>query len=223
MGRSLRQATGDVIYHVINRSNGRFKIFRKDADYTAFEKILEEAHKKYPIRILAYCLMPNHWHLLLKPYKTGDLSVFMRTLTLTHTQRWHAHYHRVGYGHLYQGRFKSFPVEEDEYFIQAARYIESNPLRAELVKKAQDWHWSSLWRRLKGDKGEKALLSSWPIPAPKNYVKLLNKQQEEKELELIRLSVNKGKPYGEDSWIIKIAQKLGLNSTLRGRGRPKSQ
>lgn len=222
MGRPLRQAVGNVIYHVINRSNGRFKIFRKDEDYAAFERVLEESHKKHPIRILAYCLMPNHWHLLLKPYKDGDLSLFMRSLTLTHTQRWHAHYHRVGYGHLYQGRFKSFPVEEDEYFLQLIRYIESNPLRAKLVKKAQDWQWSSLWRRLKGDKDQKALLSPWPITPPGNYAILLNKIQAEKDITRIRLSINKGSPLGKDKWVIQTAKELGLDSTLRGKGRPKN-
>ncbi len=112
MGRAPRPTPGDVIYHCINRSNGRVALFRKDADYEAFERILEEAKEKYPVRVLAYVVMPNHWHLVLQPYNDGDLSKFLRWITLTHTQRWHAHYHNIGYGHLYQGRFKSFPAKE---------------------------------------------------------------------------------------------------------------
>lgn len=221
MGRPTRQSAKDIIYHVINRSNGRFTIFKKDADYQAFETILEEAKQKYPIRILAYSIMPNHWHLLLKPYNDGDLSLFMRTLTLTHTQRWHAHYHRVGDGHLYQGRFKSFPVQEDEYFIQVAKYIERNALRASLVKKAEDWRWSSIWRRVNGKKEDKDLLSEWPIPPERNYLTHLNQIQDKAIEEAIVHSIEKGSPYGETSWMIKIAQKLGLGSTLKPRGRPK--
>src|SRR5574340_1050140 len=123
MGRPLRQAIGNIIYHVINRANGRMTLFRKDKDYEAFEKILREAKEKQPIRILSYTIMPNHWHLILCPFEDGDLPAFLRWLTLTHTQRWHAHYHNIGYGHLYQGRYKSFPVEKDEYFIQLCRYV----------------------------------------------------------------------------------------------------
>lgn len=223
MGRALRKTPGQIIYHVINRSNGRFAIFRKPKDYEAFEHILVETKEKHPIQILAYCLMPNHWHLLLKPYGDKDLSTFMRYLTLTHTQRWHAHYQRVGYGHLYQGRFKPFPVEEDEYFLQLTRYIESNPIRAKvkLVDKAQDWKWGSLWRREYGNKEEKELLSPWPIPADKDYLKLINKPQTKEVLNDIRKAVEKSKPLGKFDWILKTAEKLGLKSTLRERGRPK--
>ncbi len=221
MGRSLRKSAPDVIYHVINRSNGRFALFRKPADYQAFERILEEVQEKYPIRILSYCIMPNHWHFLLKPYKAGDLSVFMRSLTLTHTQRWHTHYHRVGYGHLYQGRFKSFPVESDEYFLQVAKYVESNALRAKLVTKAQDWQWGSLWRREFGSKEEKSIMASWPIPPKKDYLKVINSPLEKEIIKDIRKSVEKSSPFGSVEWIAKMAEKLGLKSTLRGRGRPR--
>src|SRR3989344_9525362 len=112
MGRPPRVAIGNVVYHVINRANSRMLIFKKDGDYQAFEQILEEAKEKYPMRILAYCLMPNHWHLVLYPTSDEDLPRFMRWITLTHTQRWHARYNNIGYGHLYQGRYKSFPVQK---------------------------------------------------------------------------------------------------------------
>src|SRR5688572_23335174 len=119
MGRPLRAAVGDVIYHVLNRANGRLPLFETPADYEAFEKVLAEAHVRFPMRTLAYCLMPNHWHLVLWPRRDGDLSRFMGWLTLTHTQRWHAHRGSAGAGHLYQGRFKSFPVQADEHFLTA--------------------------------------------------------------------------------------------------------
>src|SRR5438105_4281159 len=140
MGRPLRSAPGGFVYHVLNRANGRLPIFCKDGDYQAFTRILRQAQEHVPLmRLLAYCLMPNHWHLLLWPTKDGELSDFVHWLTLTHTQRWHAHYHDVGTGHLYQGRFKSFPVQDDDHFLVVARYVERNALRAGLVFQAQDW------------------------------------------------------------------------------------
>jgi putative transposase len=110
MGRALRAAVGGMVYHVLNRANGRATLFHKDGDYEAFERILEEAGSYCAVPLLAYCLMPNHWHLVLRPRGDGELSRFVGWLTLTHTQRWHAHYQAVGMGHLYQGRFKSFPI-----------------------------------------------------------------------------------------------------------------
>src|SRR3989304_4488952 len=107
MGRPLRAAAGDVIYHVLNRANARLPIFEKPSDFEAFERVLGEAHARVAMRILAYCIMPNHWHLVLWPRRDGELSEFMAWLTLTHTQRWHARHRSAGAGHLYQGRFKS--------------------------------------------------------------------------------------------------------------------
>ena len=110
MGRELRVTPGDTVYHVLNRANGRQAMFDDEGDYAAFARELAEAQQRVSMRLLAYCLMPNHWHLVLWPLRDGDLSRFMAWLTLTHTQRWHAHRHTTGNGHLYQGRFKSFLV-----------------------------------------------------------------------------------------------------------------
>ena len=136
MGRPLRPTSADVVYHVLNRGNARAHIFDKAADYAAFERILAEARERNDMRIMAYCLMRNHWHLVLWPRHDGDLSRFMGWLTLTHTQRWHAHRGTGGTGHVYQGRFKSFPVQADEHFLTVCRYVERNALRAKRVKKA---------------------------------------------------------------------------------------
>ena len=120
------------------------------------------AMHRTPIRLLAYCLMPNHWHMVLWPRKDGEITQFLRWLTITHRQRRHANRHTTGYGH--QGRFKSFPIERDESLLNVMRYVERNALRANLVERAQDWRWCSLWRRLNGDR--ESLLSSWPLDAP---------------------------------------------------------
>ena len=123
MGRPLRASEGGWVYHVLNRATARLPIFEKPADYEAFERILAEGVERYEMRLLAYCLMPNHWHLLVWPQADGDLSRFMAWVTLTHTQRWHAHRGSAGTGHVYQGRFKSFPVQEDEHFYTVCRYV----------------------------------------------------------------------------------------------------
>ena len=170
MARIPRNVVSDVVYHILNRANGREQIFQKEKDYEAFIKILIEAKEKYPMRILSFCIMPNHWHLVLYPKKGEDLSNFMRWITHTHTQRYHSRYKTIGYGHIYQGRYKSFPIEKDNHFLQVCRYIERNPLRAKLVKKAQNWKWSSLWIRENGTKKQKLLLSEWPVEKPFAYL-----------------------------------------------------
>lgn len=223
MGRPPRTAVGNIVYHVLNRANGRFEIFRKPKDYEAFEKILIEAKMKLPMRLLAYCLMPNHWHLVLYPYNDNALPQFMRWVTLTHTQRWHAHYKSVGYGHLYQGRYKSFPVQKDEHFLQLVRYVERNAKRASLVEHAEDWRWNSLYRRLHGSAEEKQLLSTWPVKADIDYARWVNEPQPTEEIEQVRFHIQRGRPLGNETWMHATAERLGLQSTFRSRGRPWSK
>jgi putative transposase len=168
--------------------------------------------------------MPNHWHLLLWPRKDGELSDFMHWLTLTHTQRWHAHYQNVGAGHLYQGRFKSFPIEADEHYLSVLRYAERNALRAKLVARAEAWRWCSLWRRVQAQAAAPPLeLHAGPVPLPATWVKEVNRPQTEAELAALRRSVTRGQPFGSAAWVERTASKLGLASTLRPRGRPKEK
>src|SRR4051794_40790811 len=109
------------------------------------------------MRILAWCLMPNHWHQILWPRADGELTEFVRWLTHTHTQRYHAHYHSSGTGHIHQGRFKSFPIECDPHLLMACRYVQRNALRANLVARAADWRYGSLWARVHGGADAKLL------------------------------------------------------------------
>ena len=135
------------MYHVPNRGVARLALFEKEGDYEAFERVLSEALLEHPTRLLGYCIMPNHWHLVLWPRKEGELTEFLRWLTHTHVMRWHAHFGTSRTGHLYQGRFKAFPIQTDDQLYTVLRYVERNPLRAELVDRAENWRWSSLWRR----------------------------------------------------------------------------
>lgn len=197
------------------------RLFLKDADYEAFERIVEKTLKSCPMRICAYILMRNHWHFVLWPEHDGDLGRFMQKLTITHVRNWQENRRRVGYGHLYQGRYKSFPVESDDHFYQVTRYVERNALRVNAVTTAEDWRWSSLWRRVHGKPEDRRWLSNWPLPRPRTWPQFVNEPQTEAELKAIRRSVVRGQPYGSERWVTSTAEQLGLQSTLRCRGRPR--
>lgn len=221
MPRVPRVDIKNTIYHVINRANARLPIFFKEKDYQLFESILENSRERFDMRILAYCLMPNHFHLVLWPNEDNGLQRFMQRVTVTHTQRWHSQNKTIGTGHLYQGRYKSFIIQEDDHLLSVIRYIERNPLRSNFVKKAENWNFSSLYRRTFPEKFKlcKRIISDWPIEVPKDYVSFVNKPQTDEEISKIRYSVNRGKPFGGQDWTNKIVKAFGLESTIRGRGR----
>lgn len=220
MPRTARVAVGGVIYHVINRANAKRQIFHSNKEFQHFESLLLEAVELIDMRILAYCIMPNHWHLILYPKNNGDLSEFMRWLTTTHARQTRVATKSVGFGHLYQGSYKSFIIEKDKHLIDVIRYVEQNPLRANLVKRAEEWPWSSLFRRRRGSKEDKKILATLPTTLPSNYLESVNTLLT--NLKELRHSVVKGKPYGSEDWVSCVVDKYDLGSTLRGVGRPKS-
>ena len=219
MARRTRCSDAGYVYHVLNRAVGRAPLFRKPADYAAFEKILGEAWDRLAMRLLGYVIMPNHWHLVVWPEQDGTLSTWVQWLTVTHVRRWHAHHHSAGTGPIYQGRFKSFPVQEDDHFFTVCRYVERNPLRANLVKRAEDWRWSSLWHRTQAT--QMPWLSAWPLAVPTGWTAQVNQPQTENELAALRRAVQRGAPYGDDAWQEQTSTSLGLESSLRPRGRPR--
>lgn len=223
MARPKRIAKGNVVYHVLNRANGRLRIFKKPRDFEAFEEILAEAVERFDMRLCGYCIMGNHWHLVLWPQEDGDLSDFMKWVTATHSHRWHSSHGTVGGGHLYQGRYKSFPVQSDSYYLTLMRYIECNPLRAGLVDTSSDWPWSSLAIRTGKDKPID--LTDGPLQLPKQWNRMVNNPQaiEKRKLDQIETSLQRGTPFGDTNWIKRTAEKLGLTSTTRPRGRPKNE
>lgn len=209
-----------MLFHVLNRGVARMALFEKPADYQAFEEVISETREASPMRICAYCLMPNHWHLLLWPENDGDLANFMQRLTITHVRRWQEHRRFVGLGHVYQGRYKSFPVQSDEHFFTVARYVERNALRANLVARAEEWRWSSLWRRLHGTPVQQSLLSDWPLERSTNWVDWVNQPETDVELDALRQSAQRGRPFGQPHWQREIGKRLGLESSYRPVGRP---
>ena len=223
MPRVARASEGGWVYHVLNRGNARAQIFDDNEDYQGFEDILFEGATKVNMRLLSYCLMPNHWHLILWPREDGDLSRYLFMISTTHTQRWHARRGSHGMGHLYQGRYRSFPVQTDDHFLTVCRYVERNALRARLVRRAENWRWCSLWRREQGPAGAASMLGDWPVDPGRGWLKSVNEPPTEQELERLRRSVSRNRPYGSPIWQVRTARRLGLESTIRPRGRPKKQ
>ena len=227
MGRPRRVTAGGLIYHVLNRGNARKTIFDKPADYEAFERVLAAGLERYPgVRLLAYVLMPNHWHLILWPTNDGELSAFVGWVTLTHTQRWHAHRHTTGEGHLYGSRFKSFIVQDDAHFYTVVRYVERNPLRAGLVEEAKAWRYGSLHRWAVGRDDGLSLLADWPTirgqrGRPADWPERVDQPLTLAETEALGTCITRGRPYGTPAWTDFIVAKLGLAATLRPRGRPR--
>jgi putative transposase len=219
MPRTARAAPGGIVYHCLNRGNDRKPIFHKNTDFDAFLKLLGEAKQRYSVKLLAFCLMDNHWHLSVLPQKDDDLSNFFGWVCNAHVRRYRQHYHTAGQGHLYQGRFKSFPVNDDPHLLIMHRYVEANALRAGLVSAAQHWPYSSLHHHLNGD--PRRLLDEWPLQRPADWVEFVNEPPGESELSTLRENVQRSRPLGDEAWVSAMAKRLGLEFTLRPRGRPK--
>ena len=201
MARVARIDVGNEVYHVINRSNGRVSIFNTKDEYSDFEYLLSEIKEEYQMRILAYVIMPNHWHLLLHPTEDGDIGRAMQWLGTSHVRRHHTRKGTIGHGHLYQGRYKSFLVQGNHHLLTVLKYIERNPVRAKLASPAEQWQWGSARRRIYGSKKEKSLLAESPVPLPRNYTQWINDPEPAEEAKRIRKSINAEVPYGEDEWV----------------------
>jgi putative transposase len=218
MPRAPRTDVGGLVYHVLNRANARAPLFDDEVDYRSFTELLAEERARAGTRLLAWCLMPNHWHLVLWPRGDGDLARFIRRLTQRHTQARHRRLGTFGQGHLYQGRYKAFLVQDDAHLVTVCRYVERNPLRARLVTSAADWPHGSLAQRQR--RGAGRLLDPWPLPRPARWAELVDRPETPPELEALRRSVQRGAPFGAADWVTAMADRHGLASTLRPRGRP---
>lgn len=219
MPRTARASVGGICYHVLNRGNARGDVFHKDGDFAAFVKLIALANQRLPMRVLAYCLLNNHFHLVLWPRGDGDLSRWMQWLLTSHVHRYHRHYGSSG--HVWQGRFNAFPVQTDGHLLALLRYVERNPLRANLVARAEHWRWSSLAWRPSCARPE--MLADWPIDCPADWVARVNRPQSKAEEDALRRAIERGTPFGSERWTAHTARRLGLESTLRPRGRPRKR
>ena len=218
MPRTARASVGGLCCHATGRGNGKATVFHDDDDYKAFLDLLERAIRRLPMRILAYCLMPNHYHLVLWPLGDGDLGRWMHWLLTSHVQRYRSRYRSTG--RIWQGRFHASPIQQDEHLLTALRYVERNPLRAGLVARVEDWPWSSLRERL-GFKHH-GWLTDPPIEPGPDWVDFVRTPLTRGELEAVRTCARRERPFGDPAWTRGTAERLGLLRTLTPRGRPVS-
>lgn len=210
MPRIPRGQVGGYAYHILNRGNGSGTVFHKDGDFLAFLDLLVTAKRKFPVKVFCLCLMSNHFHLVVQPESEATLSPFMQWWLTSHVRRYHQHY--GSHGHVWQGRFKSFPIQQDGHLLTVLRYVLRNPVRAGLVEHAIHWPWSSL--RLP------ELSDPLPIETPIDWLEWIDQPLFDHELTMLRTCVNRQQPFGAVDWRTTIASALGLESTLRSRGRP---
>jgi putative transposase len=218
MPRRLQAGSGGTVFHVMNRAARRLPIFLTDDDYEHFERLMVAAAERCPMRLLAYAIMPNHWHLVVWPQEDHDLSRYMQWLTRTHAQSWHRLHESVGTGALYQGRFRSVPVQNDDHLLMVCRYVEQNPLRARLGTASSPWRWTS--DRSAGSSLDRPAIDEWPVARPSDWRRLVATADFRYELEATRTRIQRGLPIGNDTWTRQTARLFGLDSRLRGPGRP---
>jgi putative transposase len=221
MGRAPRNSQGGYVYHVIGRGLKPKPMFRSLEDYQDFDSILARAVDRFEPRLLSYCVLPKHWHLVLTPRKDGDLSKFMAWLTTTHSARWHTKPKRSDSGGLYERRFRSFPVQDNAQLLDVLRFVESHPLRSGLVETLGAWPWLSSTRRVQESVETWPLLSSPPVPFPADWNKQLTQEIPAETIERVCHCIQRGCPYGSADWVQKTAVRLGIESTIRTRGRPR--
>jgi putative transposase len=217
MPRRSRAGISHVVFHVLNRAVQGLTLFEGCHEYARFLEILVKTMRRAPMRLLAYTVMPNHWHLVLWPDRDQDLALFMKLLTGIHAQEWRRLKGTTGRGAVYQGRYKAIAVQQDAHFLRLCRYVERNAVRAKLVASAQDWLWTSASMRTGGP--ERPALTPWPIRRPEDWLELLNTPEPPGALNRLRSAIRAGRHYGTPSWRFRTAQQLRWPGGDRGPGR----
>ena len=209
-----------MIFHVLNRGVRKARLFETDDDYAAFLDIVVATMGRHPIAVFAYCIMPNHFHFLMSPAHDGQLSRFMQIMTVTHSKRWHQWRGTNGTGHVYQGRFKAFAVQNDRHFLRVCRYVERNALRARLSTSAEAWPWGSAhqWQF----ECPWIPLTRWPVARPPDWLSVLN-TPDEADLSDIRRCLRRNRPFGENDWVRRTSGRLALDGSLVQIGRPRNK
>src|SRR5262245_19760946 len=183
MPRPNRFCPDGVPQHVVNRGNRRSQVFRDREDYLGFLAALTDAGDQTVVRLMSFCLMPNHFDLWLLPVHSVGFSAYLSVAmnaSLRDLQRRHC---TSGTGHVYQGRFKNSAILTDRHFLNVCRYVEANAFCAGLVERAEDWEWSSLARN--GPAEDINILSPWPVSRPATWLEDVNRPQSDQSIRLI--------------------------------------
>jgi putative transposase len=214
MARMARVVAAGVPHHVTQRGNRRQQVFFSDADYRTYMSLLAGACRRAHVAVWAYCLMPNHVHLILVPRDEDGLRA---ALADAHRRYSRGINFREGWrGYLWQGRFASFPMD-DNYLLACARYVELNPVRAGLAARAKDWRWSSARAHLKG-RDDGLVSVSRLLSRADDWKNFLDEGLDGAACEVIRASERTGRPLGDKSFIRKLEKKLDRTLTRRKPG-----
>ena len=188
MPRKLRIVVAGAVYHVVNRGNDKRVVFPEVAYYDQFVELLREGRDYAPVTIIGYCLMPNHFHLMLRPETEDALSAYMHWVAGSYACDFRRRTHTRGFGHVFQRRFWGAPVCDETGFLAVLRYVEANALRARLVTRAQNWNWTSLNDR---QRTSPLIIDPSPVSLPADWTDWVNLGQEEFVLEMIRQDLRK--------------------------------
>jgi putative transposase len=219
MPRPHRNLPVGHVFHVVNRGNDRRSLFFDQVDYQGFMDLLLEAGRRFHVLVIAYCLMPNHWHLIMTPQEAGAVSAHLHWLTTTHSVQYRRRLESVGNGHVYQARFSAFPIQTNRHYFNGVKYVEANALRKRLVRRAEEWMWSSAYERVHGCK----LVQPGPVELPANWLDFVNMKQSRHVTDEIRVCARAQRPYGDEKWAAATAAELGIESRMHPRGRPKGR
>jgi putative transposase len=223
MPRRIRLCPQGEVFHVLNRAVARLTIFEKPEDYDSFLQVFDQTWKLVPLPIFALVLTPNHWHFVVRPNHDKQVSEFFQRLSVMHTMRYHSHYKTGGTGHLYQGRFKSFPIQADEHLWMAMRYVERNPIRANFVERAEDWAWSSARMRHRPTENRSWLTTAVDSPPPSEWSSWVNRAEPQSELISLRHCNRPGLPFSYNAWIMHSTVGVRLESRSRPCRRPRKE
>ncbi|MEW6321578.1 MAG: transposase [Acidobacteriota bacterium] len=205
-----------LVFHIMNRSAKRGPLLETPDDYEAFIDTVREAQTQRPLRLLDFCAMSTHFHMVAWPEADRDLPRFMHWLTTTFSLRWRKDRKTVGEGAVFQSRYKAVAVQQDDHFLQVCRYVERNPVRAGLVARVEDWRWGGPALRWSG----RLHFDPWPVAPPARWLDYVNSAQTQTELDAMRRAVNRSCPIGEEVWQREVAATLGITRAIRRRGRP---
>jgi len=217
MPRTARFIVANYCYHILNRGNKKARVFHEPSDYEQFLALIHNAQERIHVPIIAACVMPNHFHLVMRPRNPEDLGRWMQWAFTTHVRWQHAKYGTTG--RVWQGRFKAFLIQQDHHLLTVMRYVERNALRANLVDRAEDWRWGSL--RWRSQPNPPVAIDDSPVPLPSYWRYLVNEPQTDAEIAEIRTCVNRQRPFGATDWVRAQAVALGIEHSLNAFGRPR--
>jgi putative transposase len=217
MPRVARCLVDGAIYHILNRGNAKQEIYFDDQDYSHFLESTIQSKRQYNITVYAYCLMPNHYHFIVQAEVSSHIGQWIQLIMNKYNAYFRKKYKSIG--HIWQNRFKNFIIQNEDHLTVVMRYVERNPVEAGLTMSSFAWRWSSHQERHLNSK--LSLCDQKNIPLPKDWTDYVDTPLHAMEQQKLKRSMKRQTPFGDDIWIEKICDELGMVNTLRSVGRPK--